>query len=183
MSYKHWIIIAISLFGIGIILGLATPTGTPAVPAEDIAELANLAELLATLPKLVVFIVILIKNITAILISFVLSPLLCLVPVIALALNGWIVGLVSAIVLQQEFVGYLLTGLLPHGVFEIPAFIMGEAVALSLGTAVMMALFNKEKRSQLTANFRQNLRYLIIALSLLLPAAIIETFVTPRLLS
>ena len=183
MRYKHWILIAIFLFAVGLILGLATTINTAELQAEEIAELAEMADVIASLPDWAVFIVIFVKNITAILISVVFSPVFCLVPVLALALNGWIVGLVSAIVLQQEFVGYLLTGLLPHGVFEIPAFIMGEAVALSLGTAVMMALFNKEKRSQLTANFRQNLRYLIIALSLLLPAAIIETFVTPRLLS
>ena len=182
MSYKHWIIIAIFLFGIGIILGLATPTGTSDLPAEEIAELAELAELLASLPKLVVFIVILIKNITAILISFVLSPLLCLVPVIALALNGWIVGWVSTTVLQEESLGFLLSGLLPHGIFEIPALIMGEAAALSFGAMTVMALVSKRKRTRLLPNLKQNLRYLVLAIVLLVPAAIIETYITPLLL-
>ena len=115
-------------------------------------------------------------------ISFVFSPILCLVPVVALALNGWIVGMVSTIVLQEESLSFLLAGLLPHGIFEVPAFIMGEAVALSFGTAVIIALFKKEKRSQLVPNLRQNLRYLGIALALLVPAAIIETYITPILL-
>ena len=64
-----------------------------------------------------------------------------------------------------------------------PAFIIGEAVALSFGAALILALLKKERRSQLVPHFRQNLKYLGIALALLLPAAIIEAYVTPLLLN
>jgi stage II sporulation protein M len=72
--------------------------------------------------------------------------------------------------------------LLPHGVFEIPAIIIGEAAALSFGAMVIMALFSPKRRSQLLPNLKQNLKYLLLAFILLVPAAIIETFVTPLLL-
>ncbi|MBI2287561.1 MAG: stage II sporulation protein M [Chloroflexi bacterium] len=71
---------------------------------------------------------------------------------------------------------------MPHGVFEIPALFIGEAAALSFGAAVMRVLFRGERRSLLLPNLRQNLKYLTIALILLLPAAIIETYITPLLL-
>ena len=74
-----------------------------------------------------------------------------------------------------------LAGLLPHGVLEIPAIVMGEAAALSFGVSVMAALFSRVKRAMMP-RFRQDLKYLLIALILLVPAAIIETFVTPRFL-
>jgi len=183
MSYKWWILIAIFLFGVGILLGLAVPTSIAELPAEDISDLVELADFLSTLPKWAVFLIILFKNVSALLISFILSPLLCLVPVIALVVNGWLIGLVSTTVLQEESLGYLLAGLLPHGIFEIPAFIIAEAVALSFGTALMVAVFKKERRNLLVLHFRQNLKYLAIALALLLPAAIIEAYVTPMFLS
>ena len=179
MKYKWWLLIAAFLFVFGFVLGLVTPSGPT---SEDIAALEELAEFLQPLPQPLVFLFILVKNISAILISVAFSPILCLMPVIALAVNGWILGWVSTAVLQQKSLGYLLAGLLPHGVFEIPALIMGEAVALSLGTAVILALFRKEKKELLLPNLRQNLRYLIVALALLLPAAIIETYITPLLL-
>ncbi len=182
MSYKRWFLVAASLFGIGLVLGLATPTTIADLLDEDVAALEELAELMATLPQLSVLFIILIKNTSALLISFVFSPIFCLVPVMALTFNGWILGLVSTAVIQEKSLGYLLAGLLPHGILELPALIMGEAVALSFGTAVLLALFKKERRKLLLPNIRQNLRYLTIALALLLPAAIIETYLTPLFL-
>jgi len=182
MSYKRWLFIAIFLFGIGLVLGLATPAGITGLLAEDIATLEELAELLASLPQSSVLVIIFIKNVSAVLVSFVFSPILCLTPVMALTVNGWLLGLVAISVVEEQSLGYLLAGLLPHGIFELPALIMGEAVALSFGTAVILALFKKEKRSLLLPNLRHNLRYLAVALALFLPAAIVETYITPLFL-
>ena len=183
MSYKRWIFLAVFLFGIGLVWGLATPMSIISIFSEDVAALEELADFLTPLPQASVFVLIFIKNVSAVLISFVLSPIFCLVPVLALIINGGFLGSVSTLVIQEESLGYLLTGLLPHGILELPALIMGEAVALSFGVAVTLALFKKERRNLLLPNLRQNLRYLIVAFTLFLPAAIIETYVTPLLLT
>ena len=183
MSYKRWIFIAILLFGIGIVFSLTTPTGITSLLAEDIAALEELGELLASLPLALTALFIFIKNASVLLLSFVLSPIFCLVPILALTVNGWVLAFVSSMVIQEESLGYLLAGLLPHGIFELPAFILGEAAALSFGTMAIVALFSKEGRNLLLPNLKQNSRYLMIALALLLPAAVIETFVTPLLLT
>ncbi|MBA7704503.1 hypothetical protein ES703_113315 [subsurface metagenome] len=222
MSYKWWLILAMFLFGVGLVLGLALPVRTAEFMAEDVAALEELAGYLASLPQPLVLVIILLKNISAILISFVLSPVLCLVPVLALMVNGWLLGFISALVIEEQSLGFLLGGLLPHGIFELPAFIMGEAAALSFGAMVMvllvrhgwslltsfirkggirillilvlltivgifpsiiiLALLNERTRPIVIGNLKQNLRYLLIALILLVPAAIIETYVTPLFL-
>ena len=183
MSYKRWIIIATFLFGGGFILGLITPLGILGLFADAITDLEELADLLAPLPKFIIFLIIFIKNISVLLLSFILSPILLLWPVLTLTLNGWLIALVAAAIIQEKSLGFVLAGLLPHDVVELPAFILGQAAALSFGTAVMIALFKKERRSLLLPNLKQNLRYLLIALALLLPAAIIETYITPLLLT
>ncbi|MFC1865040.1 stage II sporulation protein M [Chloroflexota bacterium] len=183
MSYKWWLLISTFLFGIGLALGVATPTGIDGLLAEDSAALEEFADLLGILPQSSVLLIIFAKNVSAILISFALSPIFCLVPLMALTFNGWLLGLVSTTVIQEKSLGYLLAGVLPHGIFELPAFIIGEAVALSFGTAVILALFKEERRNLLLPDIRRNLRYLVVAISLLLPAAIIETYVTPLFLS
>ena len=182
MNYKGWLFITVLLFGLGLALGLATPADISGITAEEIAALEELAGLLDTLPKPALLAVIFVKNVSALMISFAFSPFLCLVPIMALTLNGWLLGVVATMVIEKESPGHLIAGLLPHGIFEVPAFIIGEAAALSFGAMVMLALFNKEKRNLLLPNLRRNLRYLMIAFALLLPAAIIETYVTPLLL-
>jgi len=183
MSYRRWIFVAIFLFGIGLVFGLSTPTSFTDLTPQDIAALEELVDFLVSLPPVLAAIFIFIKNVSALVLSFVLSPFFCLIPILALTINGWLLGFISVIVSREESVGFVLAGLLPHGVFELPALILGEAAALSFGTVVVLALFKKERRSLLLPSLKQNLRYLVVALALLLPAAIIETYVTPLLLT
>ncbi len=183
MRYKWWVLIAIFIFSAGLALGLAIPVDTKGLLSEEISALEELADFLSPLPQASIFILIFLKNVLAVLVSFALSPFFCLMPVLALAINGGAIGLVSNLVIQEKSLGYLLVGLLPHGIFELPAFIMAEAVALSFGTMVILSLFDKERRKLLMPSLRGNSKYLLIALALFLIAAIIETYVTPLFLS
>ena len=185
MRYKLWVLIAVGLFVVGIVAGLVIsatmPAGIVGLLSEELAALEELGTILGPF-QATTAIFIFFKNVSALLFSFVFSPILCLLPVIALVLNGSLISFVSVIVTQEESLGFLLAGLLPHGIFEIPALIMGEAAALSFGAAIIMAIFSKGRRNQLLPNFKTNLKYLILAFILLVPAAIIETFVTPLFL-
>ena len=182
MNYKKWVFIAIIIFGIGLVFGLATPAGVISPLFEDVAVLQELGDTLVPFNFLTV-ILILANNVTALLVSFALSPFFCLMPILALTINGWLLAFISAIVVQEKSLSFVLAGLLPHGVFELPAFILGEAAALSFGAMVILALFKKEKRNLLLPGLKQNLRYLMVALALLVPAAFIEIYITPLLLT
>jgi len=182
MNYKKWIFIAIFLFGIGLVFGLATPTSGINLLSEDIATLQELNSILVPFEFLTVILV-LVKNASVLLLSFALSPIFCLMPILALTVNGWFIAFISAIVIQEESLGFVLAGLLPHGIFELPAFILGEAAALSFGVMAILALFKRERRNLLLPSLKQDLRYLMVALVLLVPAAIIEIYITPLLLT
>ena len=182
MSFKRWNLVAVCLFGIGIVLGLTAQDTIANFLAEDLAALQELGASLGPF-KVTTAIFIFIKNISAVLLSFIFSPILCLLPILALVLNGWLLSFVSAIVAQEKSLGFVLAALLPHGIFELPALIIGEAAALSFGTMVIMALISKERRKLLLPNLKQNLRYIMVACVLLVPAAIIETYVSPLLLT
>ena len=181
MSYRGWILVAVGLFATGMAFGLAMPDDAVELFAGDLAALEELAKLLGPF-KITTAVFIFLKNVTALLFSFIFSPLFCLVPVIALTLNGWLLSFVSVTVIEQESVGLLLAALLPHGIFELPALIIGEAAALSFGTMAIIALVSKKRRDQLSPNLKQNVKYLALAFALLLPAAIIETYITPLFL-
>ena len=182
MSYQRWIFIAVFLFGAGVAFGLATPASN-SLPAEYITAFEEQFASILALPKPLIALFIFLNNTLAVLISFALSPIFCLVPILALITNGWMLAFVSTLVIKEESLGFLLAGLLPHGIFELPALILAEAAALSFGTMAVLALFKKERRNLLLPSLKQNLRYVVVALALLVPAAIIETYITPLLLS
>ena len=186
MRYRYWVLIAAGLFviglGIGLIISTIMPSDIVSLLSEKIAPF--LEELLADLKPFEVntAVFIFFQNARTLLISFIFSPILCLLPVLALLFNGSLLSFISAFVAQEKSLGLVLAALLPHGIFEIPAIIIGEAAALSFGASVIIALLSKDKHIPLLPSFKQNLKYLLIAFALLVPAAIIETFVTPLLL-
>jgi len=183
MNYRGWLLIAVSLFSIGLVFGIMPLESTTDLSSEGIATIKQFSDILASLPLALIALFIFFKNALALLLSFALSPILCLVPILTLTLNGLLLGSVSAMVVQEKSLGFVLTALLPHGIFELPALIIGEAAALSFGAMVTLALFKKEARGHLLPSLKRNLKYLMIAFGLLVPAAIIETYVTPLLLT
>ena len=181
MSYKRWVLAAILLFVIGLAFGVATPA---VLAPEAFAAFREFSGILTSLSPVLIAIIIFIKNASVLLFSFALSPILCLIPILTLTVNGWMLAAVSTIVAEEQSLGLVLAALLPHGIIEIPALILGEAAALNFGATAIMTLLRKGngKGNLLLTSFRQNLKYLMIALALLLPAAIIETYVTPLFL-
>ncbi len=180
MKYQWWLLVALSLFLVGLVLGVVIPVDADGVLAEELAALRELGKVLTpfTLPMAAF---ILVKNVSALLLSFAFSPLLCVVPVLSLLLNGGLVAVLSVRVAEETSLGWVLAALLPHGILEIPAFIIGEAAALSFGTWAMIALISPEGRRRFPSRVKPSLRYLAIACGLLVPAAFVETFLTPLL--
>jgi stage II sporulation protein M len=178
MRYRNWIIIATLVFSVGLLLGMVTQNEA----LRDLIPIEEYGEMLSPLPQSDFFLFILFNNIFTLLLSFFLSPLLLVVPVLSLTANGWVLAFIGGWVVEQESLGFLLAGVLPHGVFELPALIIAQAAALSFGATVIVAVFREEKRPLVLPSLKQNTRYLGIALLLLVPAAIIETYVTPLLL-
>jgi len=185
MRYKWWIYITVGLFviglGTGVVISHSMPDVIAAFLSEELSALKELGTILGPFQATTAAFIF-IKNLSALLLSFIFSPLLCLFPIVVLTFNGLLLSFISAIVVQEESLGFLLSGILPHAIFELPALIIGEAAALSFGAMTVISLVSKKKRTRLLPNLKQNLRYLMLAIVLLVPAAIIETFVTPLLL-
>jgi len=181
MSYKRWIFIAICLFGIGLILGFSTPSALYSIISRDVAALEEFSSILAPF-KLLTVMIIFFKNTSTLLISFVLSPILCLVPILALTVNGWIIAFISLPVVQEKSLGFLLAGLLPHGIFELPALILGEAAALSFGAMAIILILKKESRTVLWSTVRRDVSRVLLALALFFIVGIFHTIIIVALM-
>lgn len=181
MSFKTYLAVAVLLFSMGIILGIYSPPGSGLIE-EEVTALKGMASRLAGLPPVMLAIAILLKNSIALLFSFAFSPLLGLIPVLTLVVNGWLLGVMAVEMVGEISLVYFLAGILPHGIIEIPALLIGEAAAISFGTSIFYSLFRKNEPGYLAASFKKNFRYLLLAVALIVPAALIETFITPLLL-
>jgi uncharacterized membrane protein SpoIIM required for sporulation len=77
-----------------------------------------------------------------------------------------------------------VTGLLPHGIFEIPALILASAAMLRIGVVLVTPQMGRslgEVMLELLADWAKVAVGVVIPL--LLIAAVIETYVTPLLLA
>ncbi len=179
MHYKGWVLVAVLVFGISIAVGMATPVGIADPIAEDLFEqLSGLLTPFSISTAMFIFA----KNASAIMISFILSPILCLFPIMALTVNGWLLGFISSSVVSQESLGFLLAGLLPHGVLEIPALILGEAAALSFGVMTILLVVKRKSRTVLVSTVTKDTRHVLLALALFFIVGIFHTIIIVALL-
>ena len=125
-------------------------------------------ETLITLPVIILY-----NNFRVAVINIALGPTI-VVPIAITAFNGFYIT--SFVMSGNVIENFLL--IIPHGVVEIPAFILSAAIGLKLGFAVILKGLRLRDVS-LAEVLALCIRYLSIVLMLFAIAALIETFLTP----
>jgi stage II sporulation protein M len=102
----------------------------------------------------------------------------------ALAVIGLVLGLLAAFYLQNDIsLWYYLAGILPHGIFELPALVIALALGVSLCSHVTDFVRHNQK-GVMVPLMLQTLRVLLLrVLPLLIVAAVMEAYVTPLVLA
>lgn len=104
-----------------------------------------------------------------------------------LLLNGGVIGIVAVIAGVTHGVFYPIVGLTPHGILEIPAFILQFASIIRWHVTTIDAMMAKIIGEKVeSARFKQGVKDTIIlaiaSVILFMIAAYIETYITPYLL-
>lgn len=104
-----------------------------------------------------------------------------------LPLNSGVIGVVAVLVGADKGLAYPIIGLVPHGIIEIPAFLLQLSSIVLWHVTITEAIVAKLKGRTVEADkLRHSLKdALILAVTsilLLLVAAVIETYVTPSLI-
>jgi stage II sporulation protein M len=93
--------------------------------------------------------------------------------------NGLVIGAIMGWISSIFGVKLVLSGIIPHGVFEVPAVIIAGAYGLRVG-ASMMSRIRKNKEVLISDSLIEAIKvYFNRVLPLFLIAAIIESYVTP----
>lgn len=164
---RNFIYFAVSLFCIGIVIGF--------VYSESFRPLLHAFERyleyrFAGRGTLLTIVLIFLQNFTAAVISLLLGILFGIVPFCSAILNGIIIGALSAALADANQLNRLW-GLIPHGIFELPAIFMAWGLGLWLGAW----LFRRDKSETLANRInRAVITFLCYGFPLLIIAAVIE---------
>lgn len=99
-------------------------------------------------------------------------------PLLGILANGALLGVVMAMALKSGDLAVFFVGILPHGIFEIPALIIAAGTGLYLG----WGRFGTGWQG-LSDAVRKSVDPIILASALLVLAAFVEVNITPLLLS
>jgi stage II sporulation protein M len=128
------------------------------------------------------------RNLTVSVIAWLGGILLGLIPVLVVAANGFILGYVIVFIGKGSenllsSVVFLVAGLVPHGIIEIPAFLIATILGLSLGLDWLSEWAVGTRGLVLWQSFARSFKYFVVVIIALMAAAVIEVFVSGKLVS
>ncbi|WP_414150968.1 stage II sporulation protein M [Acetobacterium carbinolicum] len=104
-------------------------------------------------------------------------------PMFSLASNAIVIGLIGAVYQTNGFGWFVfLVGIIPHGIIEIPALILGVTLGVNICFKLVKAILKRSIKGELKQAFIGCLRiYVLWVIPLFFFAAFVETFLTPIL--
>lgn len=113
------------------------------------------------------------------LVAVLLGVALGIIPILFAASNGALLGVLAAVVRDKFGWTAFVVGVLPHGVFEIPAMILSIAVGIKFGQETLNAALRRNGKKKLRVEIINGLKFFAgVVMPLLAAAAIIEAFIT-----
>ncbi|MCS3923050.1 stage II sporulation protein M [Methanosalsum natronophilum] len=175
------ILIMIALFFISAILGYIYSAASPEFATEALGGLEEIVEMIEGLHPIIIMLFIFFNNAFVALIALLLGIAFGIIPLIIIAYNGIILGVVARLVAEEIGLTFLLAGILPHGVIELPVVFISAAIGLKIGQETLNAVLGKEAniKNELDRGLRFYIKWIV---PLLFIAAFIETFITPLLI-
>ncbi len=165
---RNYILFIFLLFLIFIMIGAVYPR----IFEEQIkAYLLKLFEKVESYNFLELFLFIFKNNASSALFGMILGLIFGIFPIIAVIMNGYVLGFVAGKSVKIAGLPILLR-LIPHGIFEIPAVFISLGIGLKLG----LSIFTMKGRESFSGSLKNALKvFVFIILPLLLIAALIES--------
>ena len=162
---KYFLFLTVSIFLLAALLSVINIPELRKVLLEIVAAVRKMAEDYKNGTLFYVVVKIFVHNAVALFIALFSGLLLFLIPVFIIAANGYLTGFVVSSHLSE------IGRLVPHGIFELPAF----ALACSYGIWLGLWLFNRGRIKTVVLRLKQCMKiYFFAVIPLLIAAAIIE---------
>jgi stage II sporulation protein M len=97
-----------------------------------------------------------------------------------MSLNGIVIGAIMELVHKQHSAAFVAAAILPHGIFEIPGFIMAGALGVVLAQSLVSEYYGAGDAAAETRLLAR--RFVLVVLPLIAVAAFVEAFITPQVI-
>ncbi|UNC92788.1 stage II sporulation protein M [Candidatus Contubernalis alkaliaceticus] len=186
---SSWIFLAAVIFILGTAAGF-TAVGQNQSILEELTEpyfglLEDLAEEVMKGGPLKGIFLIFSNNLIASVRIIFLGVLLGLAPLLGLIVNGGLIGILAGIFMVEQNVNpalFFIFGLLPHGILEIPAFLISAALGLKLGYHAIFPMEGMNRPQSIIYVAQEAINVIFYLTLIFLAAAIVEILVTPYLI-
>lgn len=173
--------IVVALFLISMALGYVVTETSPDMAKSLLSGLQDKAAQLTDQPPLLMMLGIFANNVFGALVALIFGLAAGVFPLFFVITNGMVVGVVLEMLVAKLGAGMgvlvFLIGILPHGIFELPAIFISTAIGLKLGYRVILSLIKRQ--DLFTGDLMDGLLiFLFWVVPMLLVAAAIETLVT-----
>ena len=180
-SIRVFIGITVLVFLVTAVMGYFAAAADSELAATWMQQLEVFKWILSLNP-LLIMLAIFLKNFLACAMSVLLGLGFGLVPLLVLTSNGFMIGVVSYSIIHKQGLFYLMAGIVPHGIIELPTILLGISLGFRLG--YLLALTILGEKVDLAGETRIAVHFLVRwFLPLLFLAAAIETFITPLAIS
>lgn len=174
-----YLVLSSALFIISIYIGFTIYVVSPTDVSELTEPFKGLVELFKRLTPLQRVLLVFINNSLKGFLNILFGPILGIYPLIFIVLNGIVIGFSFAVVAATDNLIYAILGMAPHGILEVPAMIICNALGFKLAFTAIKSIFGQ---NSLRKEIKTSLKiYVNISLPMLLAAAFIEIYITPRI--
>ncbi|MGP8321590.1 MAG: stage II sporulation protein M [Methanosarcinaceae archaeon] len=173
----HFFIITL-VFLLSAALGFFRSYMDPDYAMQSLGEISGLLSIIKELNQTGIMLFIFFNNAIKSLMILILGIGFGILPLLFIAYNGYIIGVVVYVISGKNGFIYVLSAIMPHGILELPMVFISAAIGLKMGCLLFSSF--KGQSVEINTEFMRGMRfYFFRVMPLLFVAAFIEAFVTP----
>lgn len=178
---KNTLVVTILLFIVAMLVGWVGTAHTPAI-GEQLMEVfeKEVAGQITVGDPVDMCVKLLANNLEACIMLFLGGASFGILTLFILGLNGLVIGSVTEIVSQGHSAAFIAAALLPHGIFEIPAFIIAGALGFCMAQSLIAEWYGAGDTGEDARKYAR--LFLLYVLPLISVAALVEAFITPAVI-
>ena len=175
---KIHILVITLVFFLSTALGFMYSSMNPEYAMQSLDEVSELFDIIKDLSPIGIMLFIFFNNAIKSLFILMLGLGFGILPLLFIAYNGYIIGVVVYIISGENGIAYILSAILPHGILELPMVFISAAIGLKMGYLLFSSI--RGQPVDIKTEFSRGVKfYFYRIMPLLFVAAVIETFVTP----
>jgi stage II sporulation protein M len=181
LKLSQGIMYTLVIFVVSLVMGVAVTMLDPSIGQNFLSLFkdAVVGEIMGD-PAPLLFAKLFLNNLQACLLLFLGGATFGVLSLFILSTNGLIIGSIVELVREERGISFVLAAIVPHGIFEIPSFILSGALGFLLAKSLYDEWRGTSDAAREAAHY--GIKFVMYVVPLVLLAAFVEAFITPEII-